>query len=220
MARAKRSALQRERDLAWTEELHLRGQTTVEIAEELKRRTGIDISPRQVVYDIGVLRKTYRKAGVRDYSVDLNYSLRKIDMLEKRAWALLEQSGSERKITSRKTRRKGEDSTMSEVGDRTEQRDPDARYMVVIQWCIAERNKLLGLYPPDELKHSGNIGAIREIIYELPQQQAAPGLTVIGGLPTGAHEPEPVAQLAPEEERLVEIWGGADEIVVAPNGVH
>jgi hypothetical protein len=225
MARAKRTPLERERDLAITEQLHLRGRTSVEIASQLSITTGSQISPQQVKYDIRLLTRQYRSAGVRDYNVDLNQQLRRIDMLEREAWGLLDQSGGERVIKSRKTRRKsggdGDESSVSEVGDRTEERVADARYMVVIQWCIAERNKLLGLYPPEELKHTGNVGTIREIIYELPpQKQVAPnGLTIIGGrapeLSDGA-VPEPVVEHLDEDE-LLEIWGAPEE---ALNGVQ
>lgn len=174
---AKRSPLQRERDLARTEELHLRGYNTVEIAAEM------GVSDEQIRQDLKKITQNYAASTLRNYDVELSRQLRKLDLLERSAWKFLTNSESDREITTRRQRsetKDGVENTGREVATRTEQRDPDSRYMTVIQWCVAERNRLLGLYPTEESKPQTHL-TVTEIVYELAPPQPQQGMTIIGG---------------------------------------
>lgn len=177
MAANTRTPLQREKDFARTEELHLRGYTSTEIAGEM------GVTPEQIRQDLKKIAQQYTRSTLRNYDADLNRQLRKLDLLERSAWRFLANSEQDREITVRRQRtRTGGDgeTTVREASTRNEQRDPDSRYMTVIQWCIAERNKLLSLYPAEEVRHSGQL-SVTEIVYELSPQQSANGMTIIGG---------------------------------------
>lgn len=197
----KRSPLEKERDLARIQELHLKGLDSGEIAERL------DMNRRWVIYDLQELQRRYAKATEDKLERHLNRQLAKIDLLEREAWAAWERSRSDREVTTKKQRRK-DDSMMNEASQRVEQRNGDARYIAVIQWCIAERNRILGLYAPEEARISGRIEAVREIVYELPPTQNVPQLKLLP-------EPEPVAPGAARPPVVIdvtptELWGDDD----------
>lgn len=213
MAPPKRSPLQREKDLARTEELHLRGYNGVEIATEM------GVSAEQIRQDLKKIAQQYAASTLRNYDQDLNRQLRKLDLLERSAWKFLADSDQDREITTRRQRTKESDDgteTVREASTRQEQRDPDARYMTVIQWCIAERNRLLGLYPPEESRVQHQVAAVTEIVYELAPANGANGMTIVGGndqpaLVDGQVEiigGTPDMSEAPTAE---EFWGVADD---------
>ncbi|HEY1292767.1 MAG TPA: hypothetical protein VGJ60_06810 [Chloroflexota bacterium] len=214
MAANTRTPLQREKDFARTEELHLRGYTAPEIASEM------GVSPEQIRQDLKKIAQQYAQSTLRNYDVDLNQQLRKLDLLERSAWRFLGQSEQDREITVRRQRsRSGEDgeTTVREASTRTEQRDPDSRYMTVIQWCIAERNRLLGLYPADEAKPQTHVN-VTEIVYELAPQKPAQGMTIIGASSQASLVNGQVEALSPPAQEIErvdpnELWGVEPESV-------
>jgi hypothetical protein len=176
MAANTRTPLQREKDFARTEELHLRGYTAPEIASEM------GVSAEQIRQDLRKITQQYASSTLRNYDADLNRQLRKIDLLERSAWRFLAGSEKDREITVRRQRTRESDegsTTVREASTRNEQRDPDSRYMTVIQWCIAERNRLLNLYPSTDVKPQTHV-SVTEIVYELAPQKPAQGMTIIG----------------------------------------
>jgi hypothetical protein len=213
-----RNALQREVDIAKIEELHLRGMTVSEISKEL------NLTRNQVDKDLDRIVRKYSESTLRNYNADLNRQLRKLDLLERTAWQFLAGSEKDREITTTRQRTKevdrAEEFSVREASRRTEQRDPDSRYMTVIQWCIAERNRLLSLYPTEDTKPQTHV-AVTEIVYELAPQQRSSGMTIIGG---GTSAPslksgqiEVIGGNTPESEEpmsVEELWGVEEDPLV------
>lgn len=210
-----RSKLEKERDLYVIEELHLKGQTLAEIAD----RTGVN--KRQVQFDLMELGRRYAQTTIHRLDLHVNRQLSKIELLEREAWSAWEASKRQREITTKKRRsQSGEDGEqlMNEVGQRQEQREGDVRYMTVVQWCVAERSRLLGLYAPEEMRHVAQLPPVNEIIYELPAKTNVPGLSIIGGqrqLPAQSEQLEESEESEPARRPIVnispeELWGKDD----------
>ena len=82
--------------------------------------------------------------------------LGRIDHLEREAWEAWEASKGPELITTKETEEQapaeGETARpKTKTGKRTRPRLPEARYADTVQWCIAERSKLLGLYKPTKV---------------------------------------------------------------------
>jgi hypothetical protein len=202
-----RSTAQIDQDRALIAEYHLKGWTQKAISEKL----AIPVST--VRYDLNRIEDDWRKSSVFDFDLSKQRNLADINLLEREAWAAWEGSKAPRERTrTRSARRSGPSldpsgrkssadalqATVSSAEKSTEQRDPDPRYMAVIQWCIDARAKLLGQYAPVgvHVQHGGTIRQVSEIVYELPANVPVAGLTMIGG---GSQSPQPSLQ-APESE--------------------
>lgn len=211
-----RNKQQVEQDRATEVELWLKGWTLRAIA------TQVGISEGQVRYDLRQVEQEWRAKAVYDFDLIRQRELRRIDLLEAEAWAAWEKSKGPREITTTRQSKKvlapvEMTSTTTAASKRNEQRDPDARYMAVIQWCISERAKLLGLYAPTEMHLSAGAGkTVSEFVYELPPEGPVDGLTIVGQpqLGPGASNGHNVDNEADVE--YVEFDSEEPEIVVDP----
>lgn len=170
--------------------LYLKGLSQRDIAE------AVGISRDMVVHDLEAIRTEWKRSAIFDFNLAEQMQLAKIDVVEKEMWDAWERSKANRDVTVTRQRRRSlpaaGDAVLDNIAEaikRTEQRDADPRFMQVIMDCIKERNKILGLYAAQEIRHSGAVTEIREVFYEAAAVQpgADEGLMrVIGGTSNGA----------------------------------
>lgn len=131
----------REAHLAKVAARFVRGQRLGEIAMEL------DVAPSQITYDLKILTDRWVKSQMIDMDAARATQLERITTLEAAAWTEWERSRQMREDTL----------TENAMGRQATQRARitrkvglgDAEYLRTIQWCIAERSKLMGLYPKE-----------------------------------------------------------------------
>lgn len=153
MAARKRKKLQRESDLAIIAELYLQGWQQSDIAAR------IGITQPQVSYDLKVIQKRWREDTAINMDEARNRELTRIDMLEREYWDAWARSKEEKTKTRQEAKGKDESGRpiVTRLTGEKEQMIGNPQYLAGVQWCISERCKLLGIYAPEQRKHSGSI---------------------------------------------------------------
>lgn len=221
--------MERERDLARVADLYVRGWSQPAIAAE------VGVTRRQIRYDLDAIQRMWRQSAVFDFNTALAQELAKINALEAESWAAWDRSKSVREITTTRSRRaefevlaaragmpRGRMPVQStnEANQRREQRDPNSAYLDTIRWCIEIRVKLLGLMPAQEIRHSGQVTAVHEIVYDSAPDQTGARMVTIGGGSDSAPLPMPGSNgvVRPDDEEFDEDdedeGSEQDEIVV------
>ena len=93
-----------------------------------------------------LIQKQWRESAVRDFDVAREIEIRKLDRLEREAWAAWERSqkpAQEATISTDGSNQK----TVKKVAEQT----GDARFLDVVNKCIASRRALLGLDAPTKI---------------------------------------------------------------------
>lgn len=98
MGLRKRSKDERDRDRARIAELMMLGYNHDEITELLFQETGLQLSRRQITYDVGVIRDRWRETQITNYHQVVNEELSRVDALEKEIWKALRAGMSETKL--------------------------------------------------------------------------------------------------------------------------
>lgn len=133
-------------------ELYLQGWTQTSIAAELR------VTQSTVSDDIRAIQNEWRASGIRNFDLIREVELRKLDRLEREAWAAWERS-----------QKPAESEVIS--GDRTSKslrnQVGDPRYLEQIGKCIAQRRTLLGLDAPLQ------VADVTPLIAEAPEQRQA-----------------------------------------------
>lgn len=117
--------------------LYRRGMSQPEIARQL------DVAQSTISYDLKALRKDWLEKAGTEFSAAKAEQLAKIDHLELVAWQDYEASKSERTETQTSASGERKQARIKKV-----QRDGNVEYLRIVQWCISERCKILGLYAP------------------------------------------------------------------------
>lgn len=121
-------------------ELYLQSWAQAAIGQEL------GISQPTVSQDLEAIRREWRESSVRDFDALRERELRKLDMLEREAWAAWERS--QRPSESTRVTQDGS----GKLAQRTvQQRIGDPRFLEQVQKCIAARRALLGLDAPTRI---------------------------------------------------------------------
>lgn len=112
------------------------------ISEQISKPTTF---VRQALRDI---REAWRDRAILDYSRRQAEELARIDVVEEEAW-----SGWRRSQEAERTERThlGEDEAGRSFSQTTT-RDGTTKFLEVIQWCVEQRCKIIGLYAPKELR--------------------------------------------------------------------
>ena len=121
-------------------ELYLQSHMQTEIAEEL------GISQTTVSHDLKAIRKLWRESSVRDFDVVQEQELRKLDLLEREAWAAWrrsQQPAESTKVVQDRSGKRAHKTVQHQVGD--------PRYLEQIHKCITARRALLGLDAPTRI---------------------------------------------------------------------
>jgi transcriptional regulator with XRE-family HTH domain len=158
----RRSKIQRTKDLEEIARRYLRGETQVQIAE------AIGVTQRQISYDLKKIREAWIASSVRDFDEIVAGQLARIDELERTYWQAWIDSGGIRKRTTVKGRGSGgrEQPDNLEQIVTTEDSPGDPRFLAGVQWCIAERSKLLGAYALTRQEVTSDAGPlVIQVIY-------------------------------------------------------
>ncbi len=116
--------------------MYEQGMTQSEIAREL------GVHKSQITRDMQAIRKKSMNRAAKTFESHVESQLNKLEMLEAEAWAAFEESRKVKKVTKKKGSR-GEQET-----ETVEMRPGDPRYLKIVNDCIAQRNKILGLNAP------------------------------------------------------------------------
>jgi uncharacterized protein YjcR len=128
---------------------YLQGQRLFDIAELV----GVSIST--VSTDLKAVREEWCKDRLSDMTEIMNQQLDRIDLIEKTAWEAWDLSRKPRKVTlTGRVTNHTESGTVDKVEARVTEEEGrgNPAYLTQISWCVSERNRMLGLYAPDEMK--------------------------------------------------------------------
>jgi hypothetical protein len=127
------------RDRAAIADLYERGWPQWRIAEK------VGLVQSTVCEDLRALRAEYRKAAGEKIGELIGRELAKLDRLEREAWRGWRRSlrDAEKKYAKVGSTPKG---AVKESAKTTEGQAGDAKFLLVIQKCVAERAKIVGLY--------------------------------------------------------------------------
>lgn len=138
--------------------LYLEGKWQQEIANTL------GVSQEQVSYDLRAIQKQWRDLPQAEINELRNKQLAKIDCLEREYWEAWQNSKKPKDITN--TSKEGDRIRASK---RSEPRNGNPQFLQGIERCIAERNKMLGLYAATKNEVTGADGAPLYVV-ALPEQ--------------------------------------------------
>ena len=149
---ARRSKVQREKDLQITAERYLRGDLQSDIAKDL------GVSQQTISNDLVELQARWQDKAVRDMDAAIAEELAKIDDQERECWDAWVRTKQAAEIHQQ---RKGE----MAAGDvdyttlTTKQPGGDPRFLDCVYRCREQRIKLLGLNKPEkhEMEHTGSV---------------------------------------------------------------
>jgi hypothetical protein len=123
-------------------DLFLRG---VKRQIELARRIGVNRST--ISRDLRVLNDRWKASGVRDLDAAKGQELERLDQLEREAWQAWEKSkGAHETTTTEQTSTGAGERVKAAI--RKDEQCGDPRYLTVVQWCVEQRCRLLGLHAP------------------------------------------------------------------------
>lgn len=171
--------------------LYLKGRSQRDMAAQM------GVSRDIIRYDLDAIRENWKKSALFDFNEAVGKQLARLDMAESEAWDAWEKSKTNRSVTVTRQRRRtlpsASDAVLDNVSEamkRDEQRDADPRYLQIALDCIKERNKILGLYAPDELRGAaaggGERAPIAEVFYEAIPDMAGDAHVVVLGAGEGA----------------------------------
>lgn len=149
-----RNIAMREHDMSVIASLYLRGKSMREIADMLNEGREIQLTDKQIYYDLRRIRDAWLKSTMVDFNAKQARELAKLDELERAYWLAWEHSLEDieestvesvndaqgRGETQTYTRKKAKKTTRSGEGQ--------AAYLLGIERCIAQRCKILGLSAP------------------------------------------------------------------------
>lgn len=138
MARNTRSSFKIEADRVKIAKMYLQGLTQAAIAEDM------GMTQQMVSYDLKAIQKDWRESAIDDIGTLRGRELARIDMLEVEYWESWERSKEE--VTKARRSIKGDEVVAQSIERATTSGNP--AFLQGIQWCIAQRCKILGLYQP------------------------------------------------------------------------
>jgi len=154
MAKHKRTKEERAQDRARVMELKLQKYSDAEITRILNAETGLELSRRQISYDVQKVRNSWLRKAQDDYEMHVNMELARIDALEKEIWRALRDSsvGKEKRVIEKILADGGytDEMVVNRILETYEQTHVNPAYFTQIIQCQQERRKLLGLYAPQE----------------------------------------------------------------------
>lgn len=148
MAARKRTDGERQRDRVLITELYCRGFSLGRIAEQLvatyysgpKR---ITLSPQQIQHDLDIVRADWQQSATVNFDEIRGEQLAKLDAIEQEAWDAWRSSKGEKQEST--TEKKTGENGYERAQLRRFHEAGDARFLDIIQKCIDQRCKILGL---------------------------------------------------------------------------
>jgi len=173
---------ERERDLLEISAMYLKGLSHYEISERINAAHytpgGRSLSRRQISYDIQKLLERWQQTATSNIDERRAVELAKLDRIEREAWGAWERSQQEREIPGKN----GETFYVSPDGD--------PRFLQLVQGCVADRRRMLGLDAPAKAEVSFKGMKDDELIAIITQQLGSLGLSPGGSVAAGV-ESEP-----------------------------
>ena len=121
-------------------ELYLQGLPQISIAQEL------GVSQATVCRDLRALHKQWRESDIRDFDQAVTVQLKKLDRVEREAWAAWERSKQPLESTTVVS-----DGSAKRAQKLVKQQAGDPRYLELALKCSAARRALLGLDAPTKI---------------------------------------------------------------------
>lgn len=149
--------------------LYKKGYSIRKICQEVKREFDTKTcSPATIQSDIKILLKEWRESRLSDIEDLKQLELERIDDAVLELWGAWERSKTDAVSSSSKVKGTGalkieaieaevEKLGAVEKSEKREAQSGDPRYIAEIRQQLAERRKILGLYSPDKLEHSGKL---------------------------------------------------------------
>lgn len=173
----KRDNDQRERDRARVAELMMQGYNHDDITRILFEETGLQLSRRQITYDVGIIRKRWQDSQVASYNEVVHEELARVDSLEKEIWKALRSGMSDTKARNLSIIRQiieevveseeDVDAAMSRIRPFIELQGINPAFFSQILGVQQERRRILGIYAPTkvsgELAHHVTIKGYQNI---------------------------------------------------------
>jgi IS30 family transposase len=149
MAENVRTNEQRECDLVTIADLYVKGYSQAAIAKE------IGVSRSQIQYDLAEIRRRWVESTIRDFDAAKEAELKKLDSLEEEAWEAWRRSIGETKTTHAEIIDNDEKGRTSKQKVIKREMNGDPRFMSIVQSCIQQRCKILGIEAANKHEHSG-----------------------------------------------------------------
>ena len=172
-------------------ELYLQGWSQTAIAAQVK------VTQSTVSEDIGVIHNQWRTSAIRNLDLAREIELRKLDRLEREAWAAWERS-QQPAVPADGSGDTTRQSRQNQVGE--------ARFLDQVNKCIAQRRTLLGLDAPLQ------VADVTPLIAESPEQRRTRLQQIFQ---TIVAEAAPCVALEAESVRSQESGGRGQESVVS-----
>lgn len=158
--RHKRTKFEKEMDLVDEARLYLRGWPMAKIAEWITKNRVYSLSAPSVSLDMKVLRERWREHYMRDIDEIKSTELARLDRMEMEAWDAWDKSKEKKqeierfKTTDKWTGRpdlKKPAYTRERLKHLVIERDPNPKYLEIVQWCIEQRIRVFGLDAPKQV---------------------------------------------------------------------
>ena len=164
MAAPKRTKGQRERDLVLVSQMYLRGETQEAIAVAVSANyDGFELSRQQMGYDIKKLHKRWMRTQLINIDAAKARELARVDSIEREAWDAWERSKEDAETVTTKGKGTKDEPAQMEKTVQLKGQVGDVSFLRVIQWCIEQRCKILGLDAPKQTELMGKDGDIIRI---------------------------------------------------------
>lgn len=160
-------------------ELYLKGiKRQRELAEQVK------VDQKTISRDLAVIRQRWRESAVQDWNEAVGEELDRLSQIEREAWEAWQKSRQAKETTTDETitDQDGEVTTgadgtpiayTTETTKHTlkvEDLYGDPRFLLIIQNCVKERCKILGLYAPEKREENRRV-AVTITVEQLAQAQ-------------------------------------------------
>ena len=159
MAAPKRTRGQRERDLILVSEMYLRGETQANIAVAVSANyEGFNLSQQQMGYDIKKLHGRWIQTQLINIDAAKARELARVDKIEREAWDAWERSKEDAETVTTKGKGTKDVPAQMEKTVQLKGQVGDGTFLRIVQWCVEQRCKILGLDAPRQMELGGKDG--------------------------------------------------------------
>lgn len=182
-------------------DLHLQGWPQASIAQQM------GVAQSTISHDLRTVYQQWQKSAIRNFDLVREIELKKLDRLEREAWAAWERSQKQKQEATISS-----DGAVQRTTKKVAEQTGDPRFLEQIHKCIASRRALLGLDAPTKIAPTSPDGTesyATHVMAELMRlaEQAGVGPRVIDAT---FIERETLGALQEEAKAAAEQTGNAD----------